>query len=174
MNNSYFDLAHQQELVEGVKFRKLTVHKDETGVLFETLRRDWQDVFNDQDLAFSMQYMSVTPSGIARDEYQWHVHKNQNDRFICASGRIVTAVFDPRPQSKTFGKLNLFVMGPTNEDEMYMVIIPPNTYHGFMVISKEPGYLLNFPTQLYNPEDEGRITHDENFTWQSVREDFGL
>lgn len=174
MNNSYFDLAHQQELVEGVKFRKLTVHKDETGVLFETLRRDWQDVFNDQDLAFSMQYMSMTPSGIARDEDEWHVHKNQNDRFICVSGRIVTAVFDPRPQSKTFGKLNLFVMGPTNEDEMYMVIIPPNTYHGFMVISKEPGYLLNFPTQLYNPEDEGRIAHDENFTWQSVREDFGL
>ena len=65
-------------------------------------------------------------------------------------------------------------MSPASEDEMYMVIIPPETYHGFMVISKEPGYLLNFPTQLYNPEDEGRIDHDQNFTWQSVREDFGI
>jgi len=83
MNNSYFDLAHQRELIDGVKFRKLTTHKDPTGILVETLRSDWQDVFNDQDLSFAMQYISVTPCGIARDEDQWHVHKNQSDRFIC-------------------------------------------------------------------------------------------
>lgn len=174
MNNSYFDLAHQQELIKGIKIRKLVVHKDPTGVLFETLRVDWQDVFNDQELKFAMQYMSVTPSGIARDEDQWHVHKNQNDRFICVSGRIVTAVFDPRPQSPTNGKLNLFAMGPDSEDEMYMVVIPPETYHGFMVISQQPGNLLNFPTQLYSGEDEGRVEHGNEFIWQSVREDFGL
>jgi len=174
MNNSYFDLAHQQELIQGIIVRKLTVHKDESGSLFETLRKDWQDVYNGNNLNFAMQYMSVTPSGIARDENQWHVHKHQSDRFICASGRIVTAVFDPRPQSKTYDRLNLFVMGPASEDEMYMVVIPSETYHGFMVISKEQGYLLNFPTQLYNPQDEGRIEHARDFTWQSVREDFGL
>ncbi len=174
MNNSYFDLAHQQELIEGIVIRKLIIHKDETGALFETLRRDWQDVYNEGNLNFQMQYMSITPPGIARDEKQWHVHKNQSDRFICASGRIVTAVFDPRPNSKTIGKLNLFVMGPGSEDEMYMLIIPPETYHGFTVISKDQGYLLNFPTQLYNPQDEGRIDHAQDFSWQSVREDFGL
>ncbi len=174
MNNSYFDLAHQQELIEGVIVRKLIVHKDETGGLFETLRVDWPDVYNETNLKFQMQYMSITPSAIARDEKQWHVHKNQSDRFICASGRIVTAVFDPRTASKTNGKLNLFVMSPSSEDEMYMLVIPPETYHGFMVISKEQGYLLNFPTQLYNPQDEGRVDHAQDFTWQSVREDFGL
>lgn len=172
MNYKYLN-SQDKDLIDGVIIRKLTVHKDESGALVETLRRDWNDVYNDTDLSFAMQYMSITPSGLARDEDKWHVHKFQKDRFICASGKIVTAIYDPREGSKTKGELNLFVMGPENEEEMYMLIIPENTYHGFMVISKEPGYLLNFPTQLYNPQDEGRIENKE-FSWAKVREDFGL
>ncbi len=173
MNYDYLNLEDQKDLIAGVTIRKLTVHKDESGALFETLRRDWQDVYNGDDLAFAMQYMSITPSGLARDEDKWHVHKFQKDRFICASGKIVTAIFDPREGSHTKDKLNLFVMSPQNEEEMYLLIIPENTYHGFMVVSKEQGFLLNFPTQLYNPQDEGRIPNKE-FSWAKVRQDFGI
>ncbi len=173
MNYQYLDLKNQQDLIEGVIIRKLIIHKDESGSLVETLRRDWQDVFNGTNLSFAMQYMSITPSGLARDEDKWHVHKLQKDRFICASGKIVTAIFDPREGSKTKGKLNLLAMSPQKEEEMYMVVIPENTYHGFMVVSKEPAYLLNFPTQLYNTEDEGRIPNTQ-FSWAKAREDFGL
>ena len=59
------------------------------------------------------------------------------------------------------------------ENEMYLLVIPEEVLHGFMVISKIPGYLLNFPTQLYNGEDEGRIDNTQ-FSWQQAREDFGL
>lgn len=173
MNYQYLNLQNQKDLIDGVVVHKLTVHKDESGGLFETLRRDWQDVYNQKELAFAMQYMSITPSGLARDEDKWHVHKFQKDRFICASGRIVTAVYDPRVGSSTQGKLNLFTMSPQKEEEMFMVVIPENTYHGFMVISKEPGHLLNFPTQLYNPEDEGRIPNSQ-FSWEKARQDFGV
>ena len=65
-------------------------------------------------------------------------------------------------------------MGPEKENEMYILIIPENTYHGFMTISKDPGHLLNFPTQLYNPQDEGRINHAQNFNWREVRSDLGI
>lgn len=173
MNYQYLSLNNQKGLIEGVVMKKLVVHKDESGILFETLRTDWQDVYNQEDLKFAMQYMSQTPSGLARDEDKWHVHKYQKDRFICTSGRIVTAVYDDRATSKTNGQLNLFLMGPQKEEEMYMVIIPEETYHGFMVISKEPGYLLNFPTQLYNPEDEGRVPNSDPI-WARVRSDFNL
>lgn len=171
MNYQYIDLNNQQDLIDGVVLRKLIVHKDASGSLVETLRSDWPDVYNLKDLNFAMQYMSTTPPGVARDEDKWHVHKNQKDRFICVSGRIVTAIFDPRENSKTRGKLNLFVMSPEKEEEMYMVVIPEETYHSFMVISKVPGYLLNFPTQLYNQNDEGRVPKKE-LSWQKVREDF--
>ena len=173
MKYRYIDLDNPTDLIDGVIVRKLTIHKDESGMLVETLRTDWQDVI-DQNSPFAMQYMSITPHGLARDENKWHVHQNQKDRFICVSGRIITAVYDPREISKTHRKLNLFKMGPQNEKEMYMVIIPEQTLHGFMVVSTEPGYLLNFPTQLYNPADEGRVDHGQEFNWQNVRDDFAL
>ena len=174
MNYNYINLSNQNDLIEGVILRKLAVHKDPTGSLVETLRSDWKDVFNSGDLAFAMQYMSITPSAVARDEDMWHIHKFQKDRFICISGRIITAVYDPRKDSTTTGQLNLFLMGPESEDEMYMVVIPENTYHGFMAISKEPAFLLNFPTQIYNPNDEGREQNRNQISWQKVRQDFGI
>lgn len=173
MNYQYLNLNNQKNLIVGTIIRKLIQHTDPTGSLVETMRRDWQDVFDDHNLPFAMQYISITPPKIARDENEWHVHKNQIDRFICIRGRIVTALYDPRAGSKTEGKLNLFLMGPEREEEMYIIVIPKDVYHGFMVISKNPGYLLNFPTQLYNPQDEGRIIH-EGFSWQKVREDFKI
>ncbi len=174
MNYQYINFDSQNNLIEGVVLRKLKVHRDKTGELFETLRSDWSDVFSKKDLNFAMQYMSITPSGTARDEDKWHVHKFQKDRFICASGKIVTAIYDPRQESKTKGKLNLFVMGPGNENEMYMVVIPEETYHGFIAVAREPGYLLNFPTKLYNPDDEGRVNHGAELNWQEVRQDFQI
>lgn len=150
--------------------RKLVIHKDQSGSLVETLRSDWKDIYN---TPFAMQYLSITPSGLARDEDKWHVHKFQEDRFLCVSGRIITALYDPREKSKTKGQLNLFSMGPEKEDEMFIVLIPKEVYHGFMVISKTEGYLLNFPTQLYNPADEGRIENSQ-LDWQKVRQDFNI
>lgn len=173
MNYQYIDLNNQKDLIVGVVLHKLVIHEDPSGSLVETLRTDWADVYNQDDLKFAMQYMSITPSGVARDEDKWHLHKNQKDRFICVAGKIVTAIFDPRENSPTHGKLNLFLMGPDKAHEMYMVVIPEETYHGFMVISKVPGYLLNFPTQLYNQDDEGRVPKKE-LSWQKVREDFNL
>jgi len=170
----YLNLDNQKDLIEGVVLRKLKVHEDSTGELVETLRKDWSDVFNESDLNFAMQYMSTTPSGIARDEDKWHVHQFQKDRFICVSGRIVTAIYDPRENSRTKGILNLYTMSPYKENEMYMIIIPEETYHGFIVTSKTHGYLLNFPTQLYNPTDEGRVDHKGEFDWDIVRKDFSI
>lgn len=171
MKQQYLNLVKMDNLIDGVIMRQLTIHRDKTGTLIETLRSDWLDVYS-EEISFKMQYMSITPSFVARDEDKWHVHKYQKDRFICISGRIVTAVYDARENSKTKGVLNLFTMGPKNENEMYMLVIPEGTYHGFMVVSQESGYLLNFPTQLYNPDDEGRVNHTDKFNWKEIREDF--
>lgn len=173
MNYTYLDLNNQKDLIEGVVLRKLVIHKDKSGVLVETLRRDWNDVFDDKELNFAMQYISVTPSGEIRDRDKWHVHKKQKDRFICVSGKIVTALYDPRKESKTKGQTNLFLMGPEKQDEMYLMVIPEDVHHGFMVVSKEPGYLLNFPTQLYAGEDEGRVENSQ-LDWRQVANDFGF
>lgn len=173
MNYQYLDLNNQADLIDGVILHRLVIHKDPTGSLVETLRVDWQDVYNQKDLKFAMQYLSITPPGVVRDEDKWHVHKYQKDRFVCITGRIVTAIYDDRKTSKSKGLLNLLVMGPENEDETYMIVIPQDTYHGFLVISNGPGYLLNYPTQLYNPKDEGRVSNT-HLNWNKVRQDFNI
>src|SRR3989338_7181613 len=99
MNYQYFNFDNQKDLIDGVILRKLIIHKDPTCSLVETLRTDWRDVFDDRDLSFAMQYLSVTPSGLVRDHDKWHVHRFQKDRFICIAGRIITALYDIREKS---------------------------------------------------------------------------
>lgn len=170
-----------QKLIRDVILRPLKINKDESGVLVETLRKDWQEVYG-PDREFFMQYYSVTPPGLARDEDVWHYHPTtQDDRFEVIQGAIVVAVADNRKDSPTYGLLNLFHMKA--DENPYMVLIPRKTLHGFMVVSKTPAILINFPTGLYNPEEEGRIPYVEaqvktpdgkSFSWSSVRSKFGL
>jgi len=167
------------KLIEGILLYPLKVNRDKSGVLVETLRKDWKSIFG-EGREFFMQYYSVTGSGIARDEDVWHYHPNvQEDRFLVAQGAIVTAVADNRRDSKTFGLLNLFYM-EANKDP-YILLIPKNTLHGFMVVSKENAVLLNFPTALYNQIEEVRIPYTEAkiklqdgriFSWGFVRKEF--
>lgn len=169
----------KQTIIQDIVVRPLKVNKDESGVLVETLRKDWADVYGEKR-EFSMQYYSVTPPGLARDENVWHQHPVQEDRMLIISGAIVLAVADKRENSKTKDLINLFYM---TSDNPYMVVVPANTLHGFMVVSKDKATLLNFPTALYNPDEEGRVPYelagvklpDETpFSWEKVREEFAL
>lgn len=168
------------KLVKDVLLYPLKVNRDESGILVETLRKDWKDIYG-TNREFAMQYYSVTLPGIARDEDVWHYHAQQEDRFVVAQGEIIVAVADIRQDSKTFGLLNLFHM--KSDIDPYMLLIPKGTLHGFLVVSKEPGILLNFPTSIYDPKEEARISFKDAqvkigngplFSWDQVREEFSL
>jgi dTDP-4-dehydrorhamnose 3,5-epimerase len=168
----------KNRLVTDVLMHPLKVNKDASGVLVETLRTDWKEIYG-PTREFAMQYYSITPSGVARDEDVWHYHEMQEDRFLVVSGEIVTVVADNRQDSPTNGLLNLFYMQA--HIDPYILLIPKKTLHGFLVVSKSPAILLNFPTVLYNPKDEGRIRHSEMkvkfpdgdlFSWEKVRKEF--
>ncbi|MDO8657713.1 MAG: dTDP-4-dehydrorhamnose 3,5-epimerase family protein [Candidatus Levybacteria bacterium] len=164
------------KLIEDVVIRPLKINKDESGTLVETLRADWEDIYG-FGREFKMQYYSITPPGLARDEFVWHFHPTmQEDRFLVVQGSIVLAVADNRKGSPTEGLLNLFRVDA--DKNPYMVLVPKETLHTFMVISSQPAILLNFPTALYNPKEEGRIPFSEAnvkvndgslFSWENVR-----
>lgn len=167
-------------LVNDVLMYPLKVNRDESGILVETLRTDWEEIYG-KGREFAMQYFSVTKSGIARDETLWHCHPTQEDRLLVAQGEIIVAVADNRQSSKTFGFLNLFHM--KSDTDPYILLIPKGILHGFLVVSRTPAVLLNFPTVLYNPSEEQRITYDmvniknsegSLFAWDQVRSQFGL
>ena len=164
------------KLIKDVVIHPYKVNKDESGVLVETLRKDWTDVFG-IGREFFMQYYSETPSGVARDEDVWHYHPTtQDDRFSVVKGEIVVAIADSREDSETKGLLNLFYIN--SRENPYLVLIPRKTLHGFMVVSKESAILINFPTGLYNPQEEGRVPYSKAnvkmsdgtlFSWDLVR-----
>lgn len=174
------DNVNSARLINGVVIHPYKVNKDASGILVETLRRDWGDIYG-KGREFFMQYFSETPAGIARDENVWHYHPTvQDDRFSVVKGDIVVAIADNREDSATKGLLNLFHITKENP---YLLLIPRQTLHGFMVVSKESAILINFPTGLYNPSEEGRIPYSEAniktsegepFSWNLVREKFGL
>lgn len=167
------------KLIKDVLLYPLKVNKDESGILVETLRRDWPTIYG-KDREFAMQYYSVTSPGVARDEKVWHYHPTiQEDRFVLAYGEVITAIADLREDSLTKGLLNLFYM-KANQDP-YILLIPKKTLHGFMVVSKTSAVLLNYPTSLYSGNEEGRLSQDEAkikfedgslFSWDTIRKEF--
>lgn len=167
------------KLINDVLLYPLKINRDASGVLVETLRVDWKGIYG-KGREFVMQYYSITQSGLARDEDVWHYHPTgQEDRFLLVQGAIVVAVADNRQGSSTHGLLNLFYIqadrGP------YILLIPKRTLHAFMVVSDNPAIMLNYPTRLYNPAEEGRIPFKDAkvaladkkiFTWEKVRQEF--
>lgn len=167
-------------LVKDVLIHPLKVNRDESGILVETLRTDWKEIYG-KNREFTMQYFSVTKSAVARDEDVWHFHPTQEDRFVVVQGAIVTAIADNRQNSETFGLLNLFYMQA--DKDPYILLIPKGTLHGFLVVSHTPAILLNFPTSLHNLNEEKRLPYDSAqikesdgslFLWDHVRKEFSL
>lgn len=168
----------KNKLIEGMVMYPLKINRDASGVLVETLRSDWQEIYG-PEREFKMQYYSITPSGSARDENIWHYHPTQEDRFLVCQGAIVVAVADNSKESDKKGLLNLFYMEA--DKDPYILLIPKKTLHGFMVVSEKPAILLNYPTKLYNSAEEGRVTYEnakitfpnkEAFSWEKVRKEF--
>lgn len=178
---NFLNLNNQKYLINEVILFPLTVHRDQRGILVETLTINWQAVYS-QSRPFIQNYFSVTQSGVARDEDLWHVHPTkQEDRFVVIAGDIIIAAYDWRKESQTFGVLNLFKMGEANGDNgQYLLLIPKNVLHGFCVVSKKPATLLNYPTALYDKKEEGRIPFEKVkaklsdgriFYWDLVRKE---
>lgn len=171
-------------LIKEVVIKPLKINRDKRGILVETLKRNWPDVYNEKELSFAQNYFSITKPGVARDEDQWHYHpRKQIDRFVVIQGNIVFVLYDWRKKSPTYKYMNWFKMGESNGDNgQYLLLIPVNVLHCFMVISKKPAIIMNFPTRLYDPKEEGRIPFKEvklwdnktTFFWDNIRKNFGL
>jgi dTDP-4-dehydrorhamnose 3,5-epimerase len=150
-----------KKVIQGIEIKELKKNVDERGFLCEMLRKDWS-IFNE----FTMTYMSVTYSGVVR---AWHRHPKtkQLDIFCVVFGMAKVVVYDQREGSPTKGLINEFVLG---EDNMILLKIPGECWHGFKAIGTKPTLLFNFPTELYNYEapDEERLSPNTDqipFDW---------
>ena len=147
------------DLIHGVVVKPLRIIPDERGRLMEILRAD--DALFEK---FGQAYLTTAKPGIVK---AWHYHKKQTDHFAVVKGMAKVVLFDPRDNSPTKGKVNVFFIG---ELKPCLVKIPPLVYHGYKCVSATEVFLINIPTEVYNYEepDEHRIpphTNDIPYDW---------
>jgi len=91
----------------------------------------------------------------------WHRHKKQTDFWICLRGHLKVGVCRDSDNEAW-----IQVIG---EKQPGTVIIPPTLWHAVATVGHEPGGLLYFVTEQYNPAnpDEERVAHDHftGFPW---------
>ena len=94
-------------------------------------------------------------TGVAK---AWHIHKKQVDWWYVAGGVLKVALHDTRPDSSSYKETMELFMG---DNQLAMVLrIPPGVAHGCKCISG-PANLFYVTSNVYDPEDEGKIPHDD-------------
>lgn len=138
-------------MIEGVVLKPLLTHTDERGFFRELIRSN-DEFFANRfgQWSHSLMYEGVTKA--------WHIHRKQIDWWYVCCGVLKVALHDRRPDSTTSGKTMDFLMG--DHQPAVVLCIPPGVAHGCKCLSG-PAHLFYVTSGLYNPDDEGRISHDD-------------
>lgn len=144
-------IIKNQKLIQGVMIKELVRHKDERG-FFEELIRSSDDFFKE---GFGQLSYSFMLSGVIK---AWHIHKTQIDWWFVSRGALKVALCDLRKDSLTFGIINEFILGENGDNAILK--IPAGVAHGCKVKGKD-AELFYVTSAFYNPQEEGRIPHDD-------------
>jgi dTDP-4-dehydrorhamnose 3,5-epimerase len=138
-------------MIEGVAVKQLVTYPDERGFFREIIRVN--DAFFEE--GFGQWSHSLMYPGVAK---AWHIHKVQVDWWYVGSGVLKVALHDCRPDSPTYRETMELLMGDNQPAQV--IRVPPGVAHGCKCLSG-PAHLFYITSRPYNPEDEGRIDHDE-------------
>lgn len=86
---------------------------------------------------------------------------------IKSSGEVRVVLYDLRPESPTFHRLQVIFAG---EREPMLIVIPPLVAHGYQVLGNQTACLFYHTTESYDRDDpdEARIPFDDpeiSFPW---------
>ena len=134
----------------GVRSCDLKLLPDERGFFMETLRLDWKEFFQeDQILQVNT---SFTYPGIVR---AWHRHlRGQVDYFYVVNGALKICAYDENTRK--------LVEVVSSEKKPTLVRIPGHYLHGTKAVGVEPALAVYFVTRLYDYKkpDEVRLPWD--------------
>jgi dTDP-4-dehydrorhamnose 3,5-epimerase len=144
-------------MLEGVKIKELVTHADERGFFREIIRST--DPFFER---FGQWSHALMYPGTAK---AWHLHRMQTDWWYCI-GSLKVALHDLRRDSATKGQTVTLFMG--DRYGATCLKIPPGVAHGCRAL--ELTHLLYVTSDVYNPEDEVRISPDDpsiGYNWSA-------
>src|SRR3990170_2392774 len=84
-------------LIEGVTFYDTVIHHDDRGTVVELYDQRWN--WHPDPIVFT--YSFTIEPGVVKG---WGLHKLHEDRYFVVEGAMEVVMFDPRPNSATYGK----------------------------------------------------------------------
>lgn len=155
------DGTPMQRITEGVVIRDAQTHADERGSVFELFDERWQ--WHPDPLVFAYTF-TIRPGYVKG----WNLHKEHEDRYVLLQGEMELVLFDPRPDSSTFGEVCRIVL---SEYHRRIVNVPKLVWHADHNIGTKDALVVNFPTAAYdhaNP-DKYRLPIDTQLIPHSFR-----
>jgi dTDP-4-dehydrorhamnose 3,5-epimerase len=142
------------QLIDGVRVQPVALWPDDRGYFLEVQRmgRGLAAAFpaDSTQVSAALNYPGTIKA--------FHYHLHQSDCWTPVMGMLQVALVDLREGSATFGAKNTFYVGQLRP---WQVLIPPGVAHGYKVIGAAPALLVYLTDRFYNPQDEGRIAHND-------------
>jgi len=150
------------DLIPGVRVNAFPVYPDDRGYFLEVARLG-TGLVKEFPAATTQVSSALSYPGTIK---AFHYHRHQTDYWVPAMGMLQVALVDLRPGSATFGHRNTLYVGSLRP---WQILIPPGVGHGYKVIGQEAAVLVYVTNRIYDPEDEGRIPHNDpqiNYDWE--------
>lgn len=148
-------------MIEGVKIINLRKIPDERGAIFHMLKNT-----DEHYTKFGEIYFSVCYPGVVKG---WHEHTKQTQNYCVIDGMMKLVLFDNRPKSPTYKKLQEIYMGDLNYS---LVQIPPFVVNGYKCIGEKKCIVANCSDLSHDPNE--MIRHDPiknkliDYSWEVV------
>jgi dTDP-4-dehydrorhamnose 3,5-epimerase len=128
------------DLPFGASFRASIRHDDDRGSVTELFDPRWN--WHPDPLVFV--YMFTIRPGMTKG---WGLHKLHEDRYFVIAGEMELVLYDPRPDSPTFGKLSKVYLSAARPR---LFNVPRCVWHADRNIGTEDLVVVNFPTIQYD------------------------
>lgn len=136
--------------IDGVSVIKKQEIVDDRGKILHMLRSDDNEFQKFGEIYFSF----INPQKIKA----WHYHEIMTLNYAVVDGEIKLVLFDNRPESKSKGVIQEFIISNKNH---YLISIPPKIWNGFCSNNNQKAILANCSDIPHDKSEIKRIPFDD-------------
>ena len=142
-------------MIEEIKITPLKQIEDERGKVMHMLRKDSDNFVRFGEIYFS----TVRPNKIKG----WHLHKKMTLNYAVVFGEIKFVLYDARPNSKTKGQIQKFLLSQSNYK---FISVPPLIWNGFKGIGNKTAIVANCADLPHDKEEiERKLPFDSSIPY---------